>query len=177
MKQLAPHVWSDGADLVASLEAMPNLRTLLYVGPPDVISAAMAAAIQREFPFLRVSQSVSLQSALEEFDVPLRLLLVDLLHPQELGERANELLGQHPSAAIAIVTDSDLRGSVERFHQIDTSHVQGVLPLNVSLDVLLSMLRIILRGGTYFPSIAYRNQDGIRWRNEQRRYRDHCYQP
>ncbi|MCJ8240563.1 helix-turn-helix transcriptional regulator [Peteryoungia algae] len=166
MKQLAPHVWSDGADLVASLEAMPNLRTLLYVGPPDVISGAMAAAIQREFPFLRVSQSVSMQSALEEFDVPLRLVLVDLLHAQELGECANELLGQHPSAAIAIVTDSDLRGSVERFHQIDTSHVQGVLPLNVSLDVLLSMLRIILRGGTYFPSIAYRNQDGIRWRNE-----------
>lgn len=166
MKQLAPHVGSGGADLVASLEAMPNLRTLLYVGPPDVISGAMAAAIQREFPFLRVSQSVSMQSALEEFDVPLRLLLVDLLLVHELSECVAELLAQHPSAAIAIVTDSDLRGSVERFHQIDTSHVQGVLPLNVSLDVLLSMLRIILRGGTYFPSIAYRNQDGIRWRNE-----------
>lgn len=166
MKQLAPHVGSGGADLVASLEAMPNLRTLLYVGPPDVISGAMAAAIQREFPFLRVSQGLSMQSALEEFDAPLRLVLVDLLHAHELSECANDLLAQHPSAAIAIVTDSDLRGSVERFHLIDTSHVQGVLPLNVSLDVLLSMLRIILRGGTYFPSIAYRNQDSIRWRNE-----------
>jgi DNA-binding NarL/FixJ family response regulator len=166
MKQLAPRMGSSGADSVASLEAIPNLRTLLYVGPPDVISAAMAAAIQREFPFLRVSQSVSLQAALEEFDVPLRLVLVDLLHAQELSDCAKELLTQHPAAAIAIVTDSDLRGSVERFHLIDTSHVQGVLPLNVSLDVLLSMLRILLRGGTYFPSIAHRNQDGIRWRNE-----------
>jgi hypothetical protein len=86
MKQLAPHVGSGGADLVASLEAMPNLRTLLYVGPPDVISGAMAAAIQREFPFLRVSQGLSMQSALEEFDVPLRLVLVDLLHAHELSE-------------------------------------------------------------------------------------------
>lgn len=166
MKQLAPHVRSGGADLAASLEAMPNLRTLLYVGPADVISGAMAAAIQREFPFLRVAQSISLRSALEEFEVPLRLVLVDLLHAHELSECASDLLVQHPSAAIAIVTDSDLRGSVERFHLIDTSHVQGVLPLNVSLDVLLSMLRIILRGGTYFPSIAYRNHGAISWRNE-----------
>ncbi|CAH0340673.1 response regulator transcription factor [Rhizobium sp. CECT 9324] len=166
MKQLAPHVGSGGADLVASLEAMPNLRTLLYVGPPDVISGAMAAAIQREFPFLRVSHSVSMLSALGEFDIPLRLVLVDLLHAHELSDCVSELLAQHPSAAIAIVTDSDLRGSVERFHLVDTSHVQGVLPLNVSLDVLLSMLRIILRGGTYFPSIAFRNQDRISWRNE-----------
>lgn len=166
MKQLAPHVGSGGADLAASLEAMPNLRTLLYVGPPDVISGAMAAAIQREFPFIRVSHSVSLLSALGEFDIPLRLVLVDLLHAHELSDCAGELLAQHPNAAIAIVTDSDLRGSVERFHLVDTSHVKGVLPLNVSLDVLLSMLRIILRGGTYFPSIAYRNQESFSWRNE-----------
>lgn len=166
MKQLAPHVGSVGAELAASLEAAPNLRTLLYVGPPDVISGAMAAAIQREFPFLRVSHSVSMLSALGEFDIPLRLVLVDLLHAHELSDCATELLMQHPSAAIAIVTDSDLRGSVERFHLIDTTHVQGVLPLNVSLDVLLSMLRIILRGGTYFPSIAYRNQDSITWRGD-----------
>ncbi|MGF0539256.1 LuxR C-terminal-related transcriptional regulator [Agrobacterium sp. ES01] len=166
MKQLAPDVASGGEELAASLDAMPNLRTLLYVGPSDVISGAMAAAIQREFPFLRVAQSVTMRSVFEEFDIPLRLVLVDLIHAHELSECADELLAQHPSSAIAIVTDSDLRGSVERFHLIDTSHVQGVLPLNVSLDVLLSMLRIILRGGTYFPFVAYRNQDRISWRNE-----------
>jgi DNA-binding NarL/FixJ family response regulator len=166
MKQLAPHAGTGGADLAASLEAMPNLRTLLYVGPPDVISGAMAAAIQREFPCLVVSQSMSIRSAFEEFDIPLRLVLVDLLHAHELSECAGDLLAQHPSAALAIVTDNDLRGSVERFHLIDTTHVQGVLPLNVSLDVLLSMLRILLRGGTYFPSIAYRNQGNISWRND-----------
>lgn len=166
MRQLAPHVKGDGAVSAASLQATPNLRTLLYVGPPEVISAAMEAAIQREFPFLTVVQSNSLGTALEELDAPLRLILIDLLLANQLSDYVADIQTQHPSASIAIVSDSDLRENVERFHTIDTSHVQGVLPLNVSLDVLLSMLRIILRGGTYFPSIAYRNQEGMRWRAE-----------
>jgi DNA-binding NarL/FixJ family response regulator len=166
MRQLAPHVKSDGAVSAASLQATPNLRTLLYVGPPEVISAAMEAAIQREFPFLIVVQSNSLDAALEELDAPLRLILIDLLLANQLSDYVADIQIQHPSASIAIVSDSDLRENVERFHTIDTSHVQGVLPLNVSLDVLLSMLRIILRGGTYFPSIAYRNKESLRWRTE-----------
>ena len=166
MRQLAPHVAGDGAVSAAPLPVSPNLRTLLYVGPPEVISAAMAAAIEREFPFLTVAQSISLKSALEEFEAPLRLVLIDLLQASELSECAADLLAQHPSASIAIVTDSDLRGSVERLHLIDTRNVQGVLPLNVSLDVLLSMLRIILRGGTYFPSITSQSHDGVSWRPE-----------
>lgn len=166
MRQLAPHVKSDGAVSAASLQATPNLRTLLYVGPPEVISPAMEAAIQREFPFLIVVQSNSLDAALEELDAPLRLILIDLLLANQLSDYVADIQIQHPSASIAIVSDSDLRENVERFHTIDTSHVQGVLPLNVSLDVLLSMLRIILRGGTYFPSIAYRNQESLRWRRE-----------
>ena len=166
MRQLAPHVKGDGAVSAASLQPAPNLRTLLYVGPPEGISAAMAAAIEREFPCLTVQQTLRLESALEEFDAPLRLVLIDLLQANLLGDYAPDIFLQHPSASIAIVTDSDLRESVERFHLIDTSHIQGVLPLNVSLDVLLSMLRIILRGGTYFPSIAYRDQGGMSWQRE-----------
>lgn len=164
MRQLAPHVAGDGAASAAPLQSAPKLRTLLYVGPPEVISAAMAAAIEREFPFLTVAQSTSLKNALEEFDSPLRLVLIDLLQAGELSECVTDLMAQHPLAAIAIVTDSDMRGSVERLHMIDTRNVQGVLPLNVSLDVLLSMLRIMLRGGTCFPSLAYQNQEGVRWR-------------
>lgn len=161
MKQIALHVQNGGADLLASSETIPYTRKLLFVGPPSVISGAMAAAIEREFPFLRVEHAASLRSALDEFEIPLRLLLVDLHLANELSSFGGEVLRRHPSTAVAIVTDSDLRGSVERLHTIDTRIVRGVLPMNVSLDVLLSMLRIILRGGTYFASIAYRNQENV----------------
>lgn len=163
MTHTAPHSQDVSADRVASLEAMPYLRTLLFVGPPDVISGAMAAAIEREFPCLSVKHATELKSVLGEFEIPLRLLLVDLHLAYELSSCAGEVLRRHPSIAVVIVTDGDLRGAAGWLPAIDTRLVRGVLPLNVSLDVLLSILRIILKGGTYFPSIAYGNQDSVSW--------------
>lgn len=159
MRQLAPDIAVASALSATPLQQVPHLRTLLFVGPSDLISSAMAAAIQREFPFLVVSQSVDMASALEEFDIPLRLMLVDALHLDELNACTQQLLAQHPSLILAIVTDSDPRQTAERLHVHDTQHIHGILPLNVSLDVLLSMLRIILKGGTYFPSITYKARD------------------
>ena len=161
MKQEAFHARGGRADLVASSEAISYMRTLLFVGPPNLVSGAMAAAIEKEFPFLRVEHAASLRSALDEFEIPLRLLLVDLQLANELSSFGGEVLRRHPTITFAIVTDSDLGGGVERLHAIDTRIVRGILPMNVSLDVLLSMLRIILRGGTYYASIAHRDQGSI----------------
>ena len=163
MTHTAPHVKDVSADAVASLEAMSYLRTLLFVGPPDIISGAMTAAIEREFPCLSVKHATSLKSALGEFEVPLRLLLVDMHLAHELSSCAEEVLKRHPSTALVVVTDADLRGTTGWIPAIDTRLVRGVLPLNVSLDVLLSMLRIILRGGTYFPATANHDQYSASW--------------
>jgi DNA-binding NarL/FixJ family response regulator len=139
---------------------MRYLRTLLYVGPPDGVSDAMAAAIEREFPSLCVKNVPDLNAALGEFEVPLRLLLIDLDLAHGLNGCAGEILKRYPSIAVAIVTGGDQRENAGGLHFIDTRLVRGVLPLNVSLDVLLSILRIILKGGTYFPSATYGNQEG-----------------
>ena len=94
MRQLAPDIAVASALSATPLQQVPHLRTLLFVGPSDLISSAMAAAIQREFPFLVVSQSVDMASALEEFDIPLRLMLVDALHLDELNACTQQLLAQ-----------------------------------------------------------------------------------
>ncbi|WP_426125962.1 LuxR C-terminal-related transcriptional regulator [Pararhizobium sp. PWRC1-1] len=169
MTHTAPRVQDVSADGVASLEAIPYLRTLLFVGPPDIISGAMTAAIEREFPCLSVKHAANLRSALGEFEVPLRLLLVDMHLAYELSSCAGEVLKRHPSTTFVIVTDGDLRGTVGWLPTIDTRLVRGILPLNVSLDVLLSMLRIILRGGTYFPSTANHDQYSVSWEGNSTR--------
>jgi DNA-binding NarL/FixJ family response regulator len=156
----APTLHNFSVERVPPFEAIRYLRTLLYVGPPDVVSDAMAAAIEREFPSLCVKNVRDLKAALCEFEIPLRLLLVDLELANSLNSCAGELLKQHPSIAVVIVTEGDQRESAGRLHFIDTRLVRGVLPLNVSLDVLLSILRIILKGGTYFPSATYGIQEG-----------------
>jgi len=161
MTHTAPRVQDVSADRAASLEAMPYLRTLLFVGPPDIVSGAMTAAIEREFPCLSVKHAASLKSALGEFEIPLRLLLIDMHLAHQLSSCAKEVLKQHPSATFVVVTDGDLRGTIGWPPTVDTRLIRGVLPLNVSLDVLLSMLRIILRGGTYFPAAANPDQYSV----------------
>lgn len=163
MTRDAPTLHNFSVELVPPLEAMRYLRTLLYVGPPDVVSDAIAAAIEREFPSLCVKNVPDLKAALSEFEIPLRLLLVDLELAHSLNSCAGEILKRHPAVAVVIVTEGDQRESASRLHFIDTRLVRGILPLNVSLDVLLSILRIILKGGTYFPSVTYSNQDGVLW--------------
>lgn len=169
MTHTAPRVQDMRADRVVSLEAIPYLRTLLFVGPPDIVSGAMTAAIEREFPCLSVKHAANLNSALGEFEVPLRLVLVDMHLAYELSSCADEVLKRHPSTTFVIVTDGDLRGTAGWLPAIDTRLVRGVLPLNVSLDVLLSMLRIILRGGTYFPSTANHDQHNVSWEGDSTR--------
>ncbi|WP_426230637.1 LuxR C-terminal-related transcriptional regulator [Pararhizobium sp. DWP3-4] len=169
MTHTAPGVRNGSADGVASLEAIPYLRTLLFVGPPDIISGAMTAAIEREFPCLSVKHAANLKFALGEFEVPVRLLLVDMSLAYELSRCAADVLKRHPSASFAIVTDGDLRGTTGWLPAVDTRLVRGLLPLNVSLDVLLSMLRIILRGGTYFPSTANNDQYNASWEGDSTR--------
>lgn len=161
MTHTAPRVQDVSANRVASLEAIPYLRTLLFVGPPDIVSGAMAAAIEREFPCLSVRHAANLKSALDEFEIPLQLLLVDMHLARELSSCAGEVLKRHPSTTFVIATDGDLRETTGWLPTIDTRLVRGILPLNVSLDVLLSMLRIILRGGTYFPSTANHDQYSV----------------
>lgn len=163
MTHTAAHRPDVGIDRVASLKAIPYLRTLLFVGPPDIISAATTAAIEREFPCLSVKYAANMQSVLVDFEAPLRLLLVDMPLAYELSSCASDVLARHPSATFVIVTDGDLSGMTEWLPAIDARLVRGVLPLNVSLDVLLSMLRIIIRGGTYFPTTAAHDPYAISW--------------
>ncbi len=163
MTHTAPRVQDVSADGGASLGPISYMRMLLFVGPPDIVSGAMTAAIEREFPCLSVKHAANLQSALGKFEIPLRLVLVDIHLAYELSRCAEEVLKRHPSTVFVIVTDGDLRGTIGWLPAIDTGLVRGVLPLNVSLDVLLSMLRIVLRGGTYFPTTANHEQYRVSW--------------
>lgn len=55
MMHTAPRVQDVSADPVVSTAAGPYPRALMFVGNHDVISGAMAAAIERQFPCLSVN--------------------------------------------------------------------------------------------------------------------------
>ena len=152
------------ADLAtAALRRMNSLRTLLFICSPGTISNAMAAAIESEFPWLSVRTVPDLSLALTEFDNPVQLVLADIDFARPLRDHWAVVSERHPAATLALVGGDDVAMTEDRLAAIDPHIVRGILPLSVNLDVFLSVLRIILKGGTYFPTIGYRPASARSW--------------
>lgn len=136
--------------------AGPALRTLIFVSSHGVISSAVEAAIEREFSWLTVQCVPDLRLLLAGFDAEAQLIVVDFRQMAELTALHPEIARHHPAAHFAILIDEDVRYLASQLHEIDTGMVRGILPLNVNLDVLLSILRILLRGGECFPGSLFK---------------------
>lgn len=131
------------------------LRTLLIVSSPGTISSALAAAIQGEFSWLAISHVNAFDSACAKFESDVDLILVDPHYLAEFDVYQARLAAAHPGAATAIIGDVGLDFAEQLMGLIERRNFRGVLPMNVNLDVLLSILRILLRGGDYIPHALF----------------------
>jgi DNA-binding NarL/FixJ family response regulator len=126
-------------------------KIVLFVAAPGTISDSLIYALDHEFPWLDVKQMDSVEAACAAFAFPVALILIDpalLPAAQRLSE---QLTRRHPHAMIALI-DPDSQSSALTFPDICESQlVRGVLPMNLRLDVWLSVVRLMLRGGEYFP--------------------------
>ena len=131
---------------------------LLLVTAPGVVSPSLVFALEREFPELVVAWMDRIDVACEEFIHPVALILVDCERLQEVEKISADILRRHPFALVAMI-EPDARNSVYDLPQIVGSQlVRGVLPMNLRLDIWLSIVRLMLRGGEYFPASLLQSQ-------------------
>ncbi|MCK8782480.1 response regulator transcription factor [Rhizobium sp. NTR19] len=146
-----------GVDLaVCAFERMNTIKTLLIICSPGTISAAMTAAIESEFPWLSVEIVYDLPSALNECEHPVQLILADAVFASGLYANWPSFLSVHQEATPALLCHDDGTNPLQHPCMRDAEWVQGIVPFNVNLDVFLSALRIILKGGRYFPTTGSR---------------------
>jgi DNA-binding NarL/FixJ family response regulator len=142
---------SNARDLTRSSKAEDSSRrVLLIVTPADSVSECWGYAIEREFPSISVEQVPTLEAACNALDHPVSLILVDTAFLFEIDLYADDLSRFHPAAPIAVM-QSDDRNPVSLHDVFASKVVRGVLPMNLKLDVWLSVIRLMLRGGEYFP--------------------------
>lgn len=126
-------------------------RVLLFVAPPGNISEALVAAVEREFKWISVRIVPEPALACATFDVPVQLILVDTIHIDALLEHWKEIEEAHPSAFTA-VTASHSTICRDAFQKaVERRALRGIVPMDVNLDIWLSVVRIMLKGGEYFP--------------------------
>ncbi len=127
-------------------------RTLLVISPPGTVSNALINAVESEFLWLSVDCVHDFQSACDGRENDVHLILIDQQLINEFIEFRGVLAQKYPLALNAIMAGfrHDLNGA-EFAHFIETRAIRGILPMDVNLDVWLSILRIMLKGGEYFP--------------------------
>jgi DNA-binding NarL/FixJ family response regulator len=135
---------------------------MLFVAPPGSISDAMIAAIEREFSWISVRNVQEVKMACMPFDLEVQLILVDRGFVRALQPWLAQLARVHPYATAAVTAEARSDCSDDLAGIIAAGAVRGVLPMDVNLDIWLSIIRIMLKGGEYFPSALFQKLQRLR---------------
>ena len=125
-------------------------KTIVFVAPPGTISHALACAIEAEFPWLSVERVAEPGQIGESADRDIQLIV--LAHQVCCSNKpaVAEIARKYKQAGMAVMAD---RTGHFAFRDLPESlPMRGVLPMNVNLDIWLSILRIMLHGGSYLPA-------------------------
>lgn len=126
-------------------------RIILMITDSGTVSGRLIHALEREFPWVVIEQVEHVAAACKVFPHPVSLILVGRRLLDEAEARAAELLRLHPQALAALIElgDDDLllySANVSR-----SPLVRSLLPMNLRLDIWLSVVRLMLCGGEYLP--------------------------
>ena len=124
---------------------------MLFLSTPGTVSANLVHAVEREFPWIMVEQCDEISAANRTFAHPVSLILVDTVFLDQVEAAAPDLTRRHPRAIVALIEQSSHQPSRSFSDLSGSSLIRGVLPMNVSLDIWLSVIRLMLCGGEYFP--------------------------
>jgi DNA-binding NarL/FixJ family response regulator len=126
-------------------------RTLLVIASQHAMSRTLAMAIHTEFPWIAVERVETVDAACRHFARPVALILVEAVMLAEAEVLTPRLKRFHPDAGAAVIEADGQRPYSSLVEILRSRLVRGVLPMNLQLDVWLSIVRLMLRGGEYFP--------------------------
>jgi DNA-binding NarL/FixJ family response regulator len=127
-------------------------RTLLVVSNPHTISDALIFAVEREFPWIVVERVASMEAACMVYRHPVSLILIEAALLERAEELSGKLMQLHPTAQAAVIEMDSRRPSCSLNELFNSSFVRSMLPMDLNLDVWLSVIRLMLRGGQFLPS-------------------------
>lgn len=154
MTDVAGRTGEDEAKAGAHGWAWPPLepqKTILFVAAGAIISDRLVHALRREFPGVEVEFVADVSSACRRFGHPVALILVDASMLGAAERLSRELLRLHPHALTAAIQRDELARQCSFPEILRFPSVRAILPMNVRLDIWLSVLRLMLCGGEYFP--------------------------
>ncbi|MBN9981043.1 response regulator transcription factor [Rhizobium laguerreae] len=126
--------------------------TILVVAKADLFSECMVEALAKKFPNCDVASITSTKPMLEKDTGDMKLVLFYHIPGPELHEALQAVRENHPETSIGLVVEAIdmLETYVSRL--VEARIIDGVLPLNLRLDVFMAAVDLLMKGGEHFPS-------------------------
>lgn len=138
-------------DVDSSSRRQEPERIILILANTLSVSEPLIDAIGREFPWIHVEQVSHVEAAYEAFAHPVTLMLIDVALLKDAEAAAAQLKVAHPQALAAIIEPYDKFATTSMQEIVKSPLIRSVLPMDLRLDVWLSVIRLMLWGGEYFP--------------------------
>lgn len=127
-------------------------RVMLILTKTDSVSDQLIDAVEREFPRVIVEQADHIGAAGVSFPHPVSLILVDVSLMKEAEAASDSIRRVHPNALIALIQPDDR--ALPLASLAESRLFRSILPMDLRLDIWLSIIRLMLCGGEYLPPDA-----------------------
>ncbi|MBP1884178.1 helix-turn-helix transcriptional regulator [Sinorhizobium mexicanum] len=134
----------------------PKKSKIVVLAKTDLFAECLTQAISARFQDRDVVSLSNAECLLDGKLIDVSLVMVYRLPAAAFQSIMRMIRECHPKAAIGLmVQDADeLDSSITRV--VDEGLVHGVLPLNLNLDVCLTAIDLLMKGGEHFPAALLR---------------------
>lgn len=144
-------ILEDRRRALRSYWGLPVRKALIFVHPFERVADCFVRALEQEYPSLAVETYVGWDSLPIHFEHCVALALIDSRLLSDTQRSPEALHAIQPNLPYAVVCD-DLRNvSASMPHFMTAETMRGLLPMDMKLDIWLSVIRLMLQGGDYYP--------------------------
>lgn len=127
-------------------------RAIVMVAPRTLTAECLVEVLMKNFPDNDVSRRDHISHLSDEEGEDARLVLLYRPAPETIWDMLERLHDHATEQSIGIVVES-IDEAEDIFQQISgTEGVDGVVSLDLRLDVFLAAVRLLVKGGEHFPS-------------------------
>ncbi len=130
----------------------PISGTVLVIADADLFSECLAEALGKKFPAYAVVSVSSSAEIRDNYGSEVRLVLPYRISGGRLQAVLEEVRDKHPDAPIALVVETIDKFEDHLKQLVSTRIIDGVLPLNLRLDVFMAAVDLLMKGGEHFPA-------------------------
>jgi DNA-binding NarL/FixJ family response regulator len=151
-----------GENMLATENVKPGLprarrggneqRLIVIVAESDFLVECLAEVLKRRFPDHDVLVDEESGDLLREHQSRIRLVLFYRRDAADIARVLRGVAANTPSTAVGVLIDDPRALDPVMKLLSEDQHIDGILPLDVRLDVFLAGVELLVKGGEHFPS-------------------------